>query len=40
MRMIVATIIVIAIVAAVWAFIEYRMKPPPPPQPIAPLRAP
>jgi hypothetical protein len=30
-RLILATIIVILTVAAVWKFIDYRMQPPPPP---------
>jgi hypothetical protein len=30
--MILATLVVILTVAAVWKFIDYRMQPPPPPQ--------
>jgi hypothetical protein len=33
-RMVVATIIVILVVLAVWKVIDYRMRPPPPPNPI------
>ncbi len=33
-RMIVATIVVILTVAIVWKIIDYRMQPPPPPNPI------
>ncbi len=32
--MIVATIVVILTVAAVWKIIDYRMQPPPPPNPV------
>jgi hypothetical protein len=34
MRMIVAGLIVIALVAIVWKVIDYRMRPPPPPHKI------
>ncbi len=33
-RMIVATIVVVLTVFAVWKFIDYRTQPPPPPNPI------
>jgi hypothetical protein len=36
----VATIVVILVVLAVWKFIDYRTQPPPPPNPIAPAKAP
>jgi hypothetical protein len=32
--MLVATIVVFLTVLAVWQFIDYRMQPPPPPNPI------
>jgi hypothetical protein len=32
--MVLATIVVILTVLAVWKFIDYRMQPPPPPNPI------
>ncbi len=33
-RMIFATVVVIAVVLAVWKLIDYRTQPPPPPNPI------
>ncbi|MDQ6860059.1 MAG: hypothetical protein M3032_02755 [Verrucomicrobiota bacterium] len=33
-RVIVAALVVALIVLAVWAFIEYRSQPPPPPNPV------
>jgi hypothetical protein len=36
----IATAIVILVVIAVWKFIDYRMQPPPPPNPVAPVTAP
>jgi hypothetical protein len=34
-RLIVATLIVILVVIAVWKFIDYRTQPPPPPHQVA-----
>jgi hypothetical protein len=36
----IATIVVILVVIAVWKFIDYRTQPPPPPNPVAPVKAP
>ena len=36
----IATAIVILVVLAVWKFIDYRTQPPPPPNPVAPAKAP
>ena len=36
-RMILATIVVIAVVLCVWKIIDYRTQPPPPPNPIGAL---
>jgi hypothetical protein len=36
----IATVVVVLVVIAVWKFIDYRMQPPPPPNPIAPITAP
>jgi hypothetical protein len=33
-REIIATLVVVLLVIAVWAIIEYRMQPPPPPHPV------
>jgi len=39
-RLCVATALVILVVIATWKFIDYRMQPPPPPNPVAPVKTP
>ncbi len=36
----IATALVVLVIVAVWKFIDYRMQPPPPPHPVAPITAP
>ena len=37
-RMLIATVVVILTIVAVWKFIDYRTQPPPPPNPIGAFR--
>jgi hypothetical protein len=39
-RRLIATAVVILVVIAVWKFVDYRTQPPPPPNPVAPAKAP
>ncbi len=39
-RLWIATVAIIFVVVAVWKFIDYRMQPPPPPNPVAPVKTP
>jgi hypothetical protein len=39
-RLWIATVTVLFVVIAVWKFIDYRMRPPPPPNPVAPVKTP
>ncbi|MEY2525751.1 MAG: hypothetical protein QOE73_522 [Verrucomicrobiota bacterium] len=39
-RLWVASVLVFLVVAGVWKFIDYRMQPPPPPNPVAPVKTP
>jgi hypothetical protein len=37
--MIFATLVVVITVVAVWKFIDYRMQPPPPPNPVGAMQS-
>ncbi|MDQ6912293.1 MAG: hypothetical protein M3119_04615 [Verrucomicrobiota bacterium] len=37
-RKIIATVVVLAVLLAIWKFIDYRTQPPPPPHPVGEIQ--